>query len=368
MKQFPLFIALLLIISLSAQDFKFPMGISAGEDSAFESAPLKRSLTRQFYTNLQSEASLKKFAPTPRKQGRFGTCTAWAVAYSARTILQAQQQNLTNQTEIDEFDNCPNVFGSIENRGCPIKKPNPNKNRCSTVYVQGGTFSMGSNKYDENPIHRITVSSFNIGKYEVTNAEFVKFLNSQGNQTEAGYTWLDINDSDCQIEQVGNNYQVITGKANHPVVDVTWYGAKTFAKWVGGRLPTEAEWEFAARGGNSSNGYTYSGSNSLDNVAWYDSNSGNTTHTIGTKKANELGIHDMSGNVWEWTNDWYDANYYSSSPSSSPTGPATGSDRVVRGGGYNGIAGASRVARRDWYKSSSSSSSSSNFGFRVVIP
>jgi len=139
-------------------------------------------------------------------------------------------------------------------------------------------------------------------------------------------------------------------------------------------LPTEAEWEFAARGGNSSNGYTYSGSDNIDDVVWYWDNSdatgnsnisyGHGTLPIGTKNANELGIYDMSGNVYEWCNDWYDSNYYSSSPSNDPQGTSSGTRRVNRGGSWFNNAHGCRVANRG---SSDPTGAYINLGFRPVF-
>ena len=134
------------------------------------------------------------------------------------------------------------------------------------------------------------------------------------------------------------------------------------------RLPTEAEWEYAARGGNRSQGYKYSGSNNIDDVAWYWANSSNTTHPVGTKAPNELGLYDMSGNVWEWCSDWYSdwygSSYYSSSPSTNPTGPSTGSDRVGRGGSWGSSAGYCRVSIRG---SDDPGYRYSSIGFRLAI-
>ena len=209
------------------------------------------------------------------------------------------------------------------------------------VFVQGGTFQMGSTNgdSDEKPVHTVTVSDFYIGKYEVTQKE-----------------WKDI---------MGNNPSSFKGD-NLPVEKVIWYDAVEFCNKKsekeglqkcysgkkkkikcnfnanGYRLPTEAEWEYAARGGNKSNGYKYAGGNKIKDVAWYDNNSGSKTNTVGTKQPNELGIYDMSGNVWEWCNDWYDGNYYSNSPKNNPQGPTTGSYRVLRGGGWSSNASSCR--------------------------
>lgn len=223
------------------------------------------------------------------------------------------------------------------------------------VLVQGGSFQMGSNDYNsEKPIHRVTVKDFYIGKYEVTNAQFCTFLNEKGNQTEGGTTWLEMSEY-VLIENTNGSYKPKTGYAEHPVIEVSWYGVVAYAKWLAGktgkryRLPTEAEWEYAARGGNKSNDYKYAGSNDIADVAWYDSNSGGKTHPVGQKKANELGIHDMSGNVWEWVQDcWHDSHI------SAPTNGSASTNgeckyRVLRGGSWINFNKYCRVADREGY-------------------
>ena len=197
------------------------------------------------------------------------------------------------------------------------------------VYVEGGTFTMGATSEqqnpddDEKPTHRVSLSSFYIGKYEVTQA-----------------LWKAV---------MGSNPSNWKGD-NLPVENVSWNDSQTFLRKLNAmtgknfRLPTEAEWEFAARGGNRSRGYQYSGSNVLSDVAWYDDNSGRKTHNVGTKAPNELGIYDMSGNVWEWCQDWY-GDYHGYSQT-NPTGPSSGSLRVLRGGCWIIRARFCRVADR----------------------
>ena len=212
------------------------------------------------------------------------------------------------------------------------------------VYVEGGTFMMGSNagSDDEKPVHSVTVNSFYISKYEVTVGEFEKFIKATGYKTDAekegfSYIWTGSN----WDKQNGVNWRCgVSGERrrenekNHPVIHVSQNDAKAYTEWAGGRLPTEAEWEFVARGGNKSKGYKYSGSDNIDEVAWYNNNSNSKTHEVGTKAPNELGIYDMSGNVWEWCQDWYSENYYGSSPSNNPEGPSSGTYRVLRGGSW----------------------------------
>ena len=205
-------------------------------------------------------------------------------------------------------------------------------NRYKMVYVSGGSFNMGatseqgSDAYDdEKPAHRVTVSDYYIGQTEVTQA-----------------LWQAV---------MGSNPSNWKGD-NLPVERVSWVDCQSFIEKLNAktgrtfRLPTEAEWEFASRGGNNSRGYKYSGSNYIDDVAWYTDNSNGKTHAVATKQPNELGIYDMSGNVWEWCSDWYDSNYYKNSDSNNPRGAYTGSGRVYRGGSWYYSAGFCRVSFR----------------------
>ena len=251
------------------------------------------------------------------------------------------------------------------------------------VAVKGGTFTMGCTREqggdcddDERPSHSVTLSDYYIGKYEVTVALFRAFVNETGYRTDAdkggwSYIW---NGSEWE-KKSGVNWRCdVNGKVrgssedNHPVIHVSWNDAVEFCNWLkqktgaNFRLPTEAEWEYAARGGAKSRGYKYSGSNSIGDVAWYGDNSGSKTHAVGTKSPNELGIYDMSGNVWEWCEDWY--GDYSGGSQTNPKGPSSGSSRVRRGGScYYGVKNC-RVS----YRSSDSPDNSDSFlGFRVVL-
>ena len=254
------------------------------------------------------------------------------------------------------------------------------------VFVQGGTFQMGQpdpniggckNCDDEQPVHTVRVRDFYLGKYEVSVREFAQFINETGYKTDAeregwsywrdGDSWKKKNGIYWKHDVKGNLRP--SSEYNHPVIHVSWNDATEYCKWLSKktgknfRLPTEAEWEYAASGSNKSRGYTYAGSNDLDEVAWYEFNSGSKTHPVGQKEPNELGLYDMSGNVWEWCNDWYDPDYYKNSPGNNPKGPSSGSYRVLRGGSWGNVRQGCRVANRG---RSNPSNQLSGLGFRLA--
>jgi len=195
------------------------------------------------------------------------------------------------------------------------------------VNVEGGTFMMGASntRYEESPTHSVTLSDFSIGETEVTQE-----------------LWQAV---------MGNNPSYFPQVVKQlPVEWVSWNDCQEFITQLNQltdkkfRLPTEAEWEYAARGGNKSEGYQYAGSNNLNHVAWYWTNGSSETHPVKQKQPNELGLYDMSGNVWEWCQDWF--GYYSSSSQTNPMGPESGSERVYRGGSWGGAERFCRVLER----------------------
>ena len=218
-----------------------------------------------------------------------------------------------------------------------------------TVIITGGSFQMGGIEEDEQPIHNVTVSSFKMSKYEITNLQFIDFMNEisvNANGSYLGVSYIYMVDN--EFIEYNHDHFIIKSHEKYPVTKVSWAGAKAYSEYYGGRLPTEAEWEFAARGGNNSDGYLYSGSDTIDDIAWYFNNSGNEHHDVGTKAPNKLGIYDITGNVFEWCSDWYETSYYSVSSSNNPQGPSSGADRVIRGGSYATSDNNSRVASRHY--------------------
>ncbi|MBP1618356.1 MAG: formylglycine-rating enzyme family protein [Bacteroidetes bacterium] len=223
----------------------------------------------------------------------------------------------------------------------------------SMILVEGGTFSMGNEHTggweNEYPIHKVTVKTFKIAKTETTVEQWMFFCSATGRFMPQPPNWGWI--------------------SNHPIVNINWQDAVDYCNWLSQRtntnyrLPTEAEWEYAARGGSLSKGTRYSGGHIIENVGWYEVNGGDKTHVVATKKANELGIYDMSGNVWEWCADWYDDKYYNISPMSNPKGPDLGSYKVLRGGSWACSAMGCRVVFRSV---NSPLFQSIHSGFRVV--
>jgi sulfatase modifying factor 1 len=215
------------------------------------------------------------------------------------------------------------------------------------ILVKGGCYQMGDTfgdgDSDEKPVHEVCVDDFYIGKFEVTQGQWKAIMgNNPSHFSSCG--------DNCPVEQVSYN-------------DIQEFINKLNQRSGGGkyRLPTEAEWEYAARSGGKSE--KYSGGNDVDSVAWYSSNSGSKTHPVGQKKPNGLGIYDMSGNVWEWVQDWYDGNYYKNSPRNNPTGPNSGFRRVSRGGSWGSYARLVRAANRGSY---TPDDRYNRLGFRLV--
>lgn len=246
----------------------------------------------------------------------------------------------------------------------PAQKPDPKpsevlqnlKDGLKYVWIPSGTFTMGCSPGDnecyapEKPPHQVTLSKgFWIGQTEVTVGAYQRFTAATGRQIPPA-----------------PEFNADWANQNMSIVNVTWDESLAYCQWSGGRLPTEAEWEYAARAGNAESRYA-----PLDEIAWYADNSGrqrldsdkiatgdspnyfkrisengNGTHEVGQKQANGLGLHDTLGNAFEWVSDWFDQNYYQSSPSSDPAGPGSGKARVLRGGSWRYMPGFVRVSYR----------------------
>ena len=259
----------------------------------------------------------------------------------------SQTQPVSSMASSSTTSTSSNIIDSSTS-GSVITIPVKDGVNIEMVKVEAGSFNMGAtpemeNPYDsEKPVHRVTLTNnYYIGKYEVTQALWKIVMGSNPSNSKG---------DNLPVEKVSwNNCQKFISKLNKLT-------GKSF------RLPTEAEWEYAARGGNKSRGYQYSGSNTIGDVAWYDGNSGSKTHAVGTKQPNELGIYDMTGNVLEWCQDWYDS--YSSSPQTNPTGAVSGSFRVLCGGSWGNSAGYCRSSCRG----SNTPGSRNNFlGLRLVL-
>jgi formylglycine-generating enzyme len=262
---------------------------------------------------------------------------------SSFSLIKTVDANITTTTITDTF-NLASTYSfrvrAITSTNKSLYSNTPSFNiAAAVIFVEGGTFTMGSPNGigfpEEQPQHSVTVSDFYLGRFEVTQKRWRNVI--QWKQANGG-TPLNANPSHFNGD-------------NLPVEKVSWNEIQTWIEYLNERegltsspnkyrLPTEAEWEYAALGGkNWPDNYIYSGSNTIDGVSWYATNSSNTTHTVGTKKANQLGIHDMNGNVWEWCSDYYSSGYYQTCKDlgivTNPIGSTSGSvSHVLRGGSF----------------------------------
>ncbi len=214
-------------------------------------------------------------------------------------------------------------------------------------YVPAGSFTMGAedeySSTNERPQHEVYLDEYHISKYEITNAQYCAFLNAYGKNSYRGHICIDLSSSSCMIYKRNGRYYVRRGYENHPVVGVSWYGAKAFCDYYGWELPTEAQWEKAARGTDRRR-YPWGNHEPYYNKEYYanydqmilakDGYSTTAPVTSFPQGRSPYGCYNMAGNVWEWCNDWYDENYYSYSPLNNPEGPAYGTEKVLRGGSY----------------------------------
>ena len=321
-------------------------------------SPSARFLELEFQYSFPIKMTFADYGCTSLSEGSTYTVTLVdAYMMSQQQAQQANQQqssissahnnvsNGTTSSQAVSSTSPPNVssttmYGSI----VPITV---NGVTFNMIKVDGGTFTMGATPEqqnpdsDEKPTHQVTLSSYYIGETEVTQA-----------------LWKAV---------MGNNPSKFNGD-DLPVENVSWNDCQDFIRKLNGltgkrfRLPTEAEWKFAARGGNKSRHTQYSGSSNIDEVAWYGGNSGSKTHPVKTKKANELGLCDMTGNVWEWCQDWY--GDYDINAQTNPTGPNSGTYRVGRGGCYGFLAGDCRSSSRS---NTTPDSRNGILGLRLVL-
>ncbi len=205
----------------------------------------------------------------------------------------------------------PDAGGVVDLPGAPPE---------GMVLIPAGTFQMGSNsgRGHEKPVHSVSIDAFYMDTHEVTNAEYTVFLNAKGKHADAGQIWLDIGGFGTRIELVAGAYRSMSEYTNHPVVNVSWYGAMAYAAWAGKRLPTEAEWEYAARGGLAGKKYPWGNTIDSSRANYDDHKKFFETTEVGSYPANGYGLHDMTGNVWEWCLDEYDRGFYASSPAQNP--------------------------------------------------
>ena len=305
-----------------------------------EPKPLKQQRAEQEAAKRQQEAARRKTTPAKPK-----------VKVVERVKIVEKNNDRDGDGIIDSMDKCPDEWGELKNEGCPERNTATTAAAAGTAYsltfhgvsivmvsIPAGTFTMGSpasevGRGDDETPHRVTLSGFKMSQYEVTFEQYDAFCAATGRSKPGDAGW---------------------GRGKRPVINVSWDDADAFARWMGCRLPTEAEWEYACRAGTTTPFNT--GSNLTTDQANYDGNypyNGNAkgvyrekTMPVGSFAPNAWGLYDMHGNVWEWCSDWYDD--YPTGAQTNPTGPSSGSRRVLRGGGWSDLARYCRSALR-WY-------------------
>lgn len=302
----------------------------------------------------------------------------WKIANAEKSLKSYQNYR---STWCPDGAHCNEAEAKIKEMQKEVLPPIPSTEKM--IFITGSSFQMGSEdgNVDERPIHEVQVSSFYLSKYELTVGEFRVFINETNYKTDAekndnqgSFFWIPAEERWEPRKSINWRFDA-AGKLrprdedSHPVVHISWNDATAYCNWLSEktgkkyRLPTEAEWEFAARGGIRSRGFKYAGGNDLNDVAWYGENGNNQTHVVGSKRPNELGLFDMTGNVWEWCSDFFKADYYYNSPKWNPTGAETTSFRVRRGGAWGVNGKFCRVAYRF---NSRQGDRINNLGFRLA--
>ncbi len=342
-------------IALQSNDFdkaKYNYNIALNCDHTIALARIGIRHSKQ-----RNTASYKPPQEPNKSPKRYQPSNPQSIENLEKKIYRPKQRNTASYKPPQEPNKSPKRYQpsnpqSIENLEKKIYRPSDSQNNSpiqdiinNMVTVQGGTFTMGCTKEqsncddDETPTHQVTLSTYQISKYEVTQAQWEAVM--------------------------GNNPSHFKDCPKCPVESVSWDDVQKFIKKLNEktgksfRLPTEAEWEYAAREGTANNSYLYSGSSTINDVAWFNDNSGSKTHEVGTKSDNDLGLYDMSGNVWEWCSDG--KRTYTSAAVTNPKG--SGSLRVLRGGSWNNFARRCRIANRG---SSNPDDRGSDYGFRLA--
>lgn len=292
-----------------------------------------------------------------------------------RALVPAQTVSGGYTFRLRQFNELYKAPGATTLQGGQAEKHGIKMPFIPTAEIKAGTFQMGSPDsdtqavYQEKPQHEVTLSAFRIGKYEITREQYATFLNEAGVSNEPyeveGYgskVLFGRNDNIFRWNGEERRWE-FTGDGDIPMSSLTWFGAKAYADWAGGSLPTEAQWEYACRAGSTTAYFFGDDVAELGDYAWHGDNSGNVLHPVGTKRPNPWGLYDMHGNVDEWCHDWY--GNYAPDAVSDPEGPAKGSLRILRGGHSNADVRWLRSAYRTSYYPDSQGK---NHGFRIVFP